>query len=332
MFYSTTSLKNLEKIEILFFEATVKTLLNTKDGVLVIDDELIPSRAKDVELKTVSNRKSGKEGPVADCMACSLLGIMYGMKLRSSGVSQVDNVVALASSIPKINQNVSLTFDRGYGKRSFSETMISRGFNISTFASTTGSRHPFVSPEEVFNFERKLLQKGASQEMINARISPIRKWIFNEGDYLGSEIRVASVGVSNRKQLFASIVREVFDRKSTKKSLRFFLSGIADNSIPLIGTTWVCISLGERISNETLLYGDNWEEKEVVEKALLQNCNPLSIGQRCADWFLLRTFHFTGTLGSGLGSLDRNVTNENLRVVMDSLLDSWYKRVSSTSA
>ena len=138
--------------------------------------------------------------------------------------------------------------------------------------------------------------------------------------------------MSNGKQLFASIVREVFDRKSTKKSLRFFLSGSADNNIPLIGTTWVCIPLGESISNETLFYGDNWEEMEVVQKALLQNCNPLSIGQRCADWFLMRTFHFTGTLASGLGSLDRNVTNENLRVVMDSLLDSWYKRVSSTSA
>ena len=168
MCYSTTSLKNLEKIEILFFEATVKILLNAKDGVLVIDDELIPLRAKDVEEKAVSNRKSGKEGPVADCMACSILEIVYGMKLRSSGVSQVDNVVALVSAVPKINQNVSLTFDRGYGKRSFSETMISRGFNISTFASTAGSRHPFVSPEEVSNFGSKLVHKGDSQEVIKA--------------------------------------------------------------------------------------------------------------------------------------------------------------------
>ena len=126
MCYSSASLKNLEKIKILFFEATVKILLNAKDGVLVIDDELIPLRAKYVEEKAVSNRKSGKEWPVADCMACSILEIVYGMKLRSSGVSQVDNVVALVSAVPKINQNVSLTFDCGYGKRSFNETMINR--------------------------------------------------------------------------------------------------------------------------------------------------------------------------------------------------------------
>ena len=49
MCYSSASLKNLEKIKILFFEATVEILLNAKDGVLAIDDELIPSRAKDVK-------------------------------------------------------------------------------------------------------------------------------------------------------------------------------------------------------------------------------------------------------------------------------------------
>ena len=70
----------------------------------------------------------------------------------------------------------------------------------------------------------------------------------------------------------------------------------------------------------------------MAEEALLQNCNPLSTGQRHADCFLIRTFHFTETLGSGLGTLDRNLTNENLRDVMDSLWDSRYKRVSSATA
>jgi hypothetical protein len=35
--------------------------------------------------------------------------------------------------------------------------------------------------------------------------------------------------------------------------------------------------------------------KDVVERLLLQRCSVLTIGQRCADWFILRQFRVTGT-------------------------------------
>ena len=57
-------LRNMNGLERSFFERSVTHLLNKRNGVLVIDDELISSRASDVETKTISNRKSGKEGPV----------------------------------------------------------------------------------------------------------------------------------------------------------------------------------------------------------------------------------------------------------------------------
>ena len=68
-------LRWLESLEREVFTKSVDTLLNRRNGSLVIDDELISSRAVDVEQKTVSERKSGKEGPVSDCIACSLTSV-----------------------------------------------------------------------------------------------------------------------------------------------------------------------------------------------------------------------------------------------------------------
>ena len=117
-------LSNLHKIEELIFERSVKTLLNKENGSLVIDDELISSCAKDVESKTLSNRKAGKEGPVSDCIACSVTNVLFGLRLRVSGVNQTTNVNNLLWTLPKITSakhHVRLTFDRGYGKLPFVE-------------------------------------------------------------------------------------------------------------------------------------------------------------------------------------------------------------------
>ena len=118
-------MKELRPLEKFFFERSIKTLLNRSNGSLVIDDELISSRAKDVESKTVSNRKAGKEGPVSDCLACSLTSVLYGMRLCVKGVTQEENVAALLSNLPHLtssNDKLRLTFDRGYGKMPFVET------------------------------------------------------------------------------------------------------------------------------------------------------------------------------------------------------------------
>ena len=50
------------------------------------------SRANDVEAKMLTNRKKGKEGSVSDCIACLLTNVFYGMRLRTKGVTQFDNV------------------------------------------------------------------------------------------------------------------------------------------------------------------------------------------------------------------------------------------------
>ena len=72
-------LPRLNPMDVMFFEQAMQLLFNTKDGSVVVNNKLVPSRAGDVESKTVSQRKTGKEGPIADCLADSLIGILIGM-------------------------------------------------------------------------------------------------------------------------------------------------------------------------------------------------------------------------------------------------------------
>ena len=91
--------------------------MNMKDGSYVVNDKLFSARAEDVETKFVSQRKAGTEGPISDCLACSLIGVILGMKLRVSGESQQQNVQTLLGTNLEITQtghHPSLKVDRGY--------------------------------------------------------------------------------------------------------------------------------------------------------------------------------------------------------------------------
>ena len=64
--------RSFAEFEKIFFQRSIEIMLNKHNGKLVVDDELIASKSVDVELKCVSQRKQGKEGPIADCISCSL--------------------------------------------------------------------------------------------------------------------------------------------------------------------------------------------------------------------------------------------------------------------
>ena len=90
-------------------------LTNTENGSYVVDDELFASRAKDVKAKCVLQRKAGTEGPIADCFAYSLIGVLLEMRLQVSGELQKQNVQNLLKTTPEITQaghHPSLKVDR----------------------------------------------------------------------------------------------------------------------------------------------------------------------------------------------------------------------------
>ena len=78
--------------------------MNTNNGNFVLDNELIFFRAKDLEGKVLSHRKTGKEGRVADCFVDSILDILYGMRLKYDGELQKGNVSKFMKIIPPITQ------------------------------------------------------------------------------------------------------------------------------------------------------------------------------------------------------------------------------------
>ena len=97
-----------------------------KNGILVINDELIFSRVDNVESNTVLNRKSGKEGPVSDFIMCSFTNNLFGSRLRVKGETQEQHVEELIGNFPPIttqHNKIMLTFDRGCGKMTFDESM-----------------------------------------------------------------------------------------------------------------------------------------------------------------------------------------------------------------
>ena len=95
-------LRKMEILEEKMFQPSVDILMNKKSGELVLDDELIGSRSNDVECKTLSHRKSGKEGPVVDAIADSHVGCLLGMQLRVKGESELDNVMKLFERFPTL--------------------------------------------------------------------------------------------------------------------------------------------------------------------------------------------------------------------------------------
>eukprot|EP00957_Ditylum_brightwellii_P058160 4410524-Ditylum_brightwellii.AAC.1 len=126
------------------FSCSIQLLLNVENGVLTLDDELIRYCFGDVQLKTVSDWKAGKDGPVVDTVACAVTSVTFGMQLHCSGESQISNCYTLLESFPNVGNTVTLTFDCGYGKLNFVNKIIHCGFKGSAFTATMGSRHPFI--------------------------------------------------------------------------------------------------------------------------------------------------------------------------------------------
>ena len=92
-------------------------MFNTKSGTLIIDDELVDSRASDLKAKAHTLRKAGKDGPISDAMADSVICLLLGMRLRVTGELQKDNVIELlktARTVTDRSHHPSFSTDRGY--------------------------------------------------------------------------------------------------------------------------------------------------------------------------------------------------------------------------
>eukprot|EP00956_Cyclotella_meneghiniana_P032366 scaffold88613_cov67-Cyclotella_meneghiniana.AAC.1 len=164
-------LRQLEPLEKAMFEPSIDILLNKTSGELVLDDELVGSRASDVECQNHSDRKAGKDGPVADGIADSHLGINYGFRLRLSGESTIQNIQQLLERLPTLTSethNVEIKFDRGYGKVTILLTVGIKGYSMRTVACEIGSKHPFIKSIDALAFKDSLTGQDDTAELESA--------------------------------------------------------------------------------------------------------------------------------------------------------------------
>ena len=150
---------------------------------------------------------------------------MSGLRLRVKGESQQANVHAFLDTLPSIitsEEKIRLTFDRGYGKMDFIVENARKRYNISTIATTLGSRHPFVTKKESDKYIQDCQAKGELSIETKNKVELYSNWIGDQDDLFGSGIRIAKRELEGAPTIYAYAMNEVFDPKVSQKLLRFF--------------------------------------------------------------------------------------------------------------
>jgi hypothetical protein len=338
-------MQNLHHLEEKIFERSKKFFFDTRNGCYVLDDELLPSKATDLESKTLCSRKTGKEGSTADIICDSFLQVVLGMRLRTSSDTQLENVEKLLDTFPPIEENRLSDFgpllacDRGYGKKKVIQLFAKKHYKVITVCAAAGSEHPIVPTSVVNAYHKKLLSQQSEENMVLQQdddsemidsLSNISQWTIadNEDVLLGPEIKVAMD--AEVEQLYAIAYRDIFDKKIAQKILRFFIYGFP-NSTAIINR-WSVVGKVVKSASCPLFVDDVPEDKledaELVEQHLLKRCTVLTTVQRSCDWFTLRAFHLTATMAGKLFTSTSTVTPTEL---IDKLMDSWFSRSRSTT-
>jgi hypothetical protein len=110
-------------------------------GCYVLDDKLVSSKATAIEVKTLSSRKSGKEGSTVDA--------------KNPSDTQEENVKQLVSLLPRPSHPYTspstpmIAFNWGYGKMNMINYFLEKQFKIITVCTAVGSGHPYVSESDV---------------------------------------------------------------------------------------------------------------------------------------------------------------------------------------
>eukprot|EP00474_Spongospora_subterranea_P007755 CRZ08213.1 hypothetical protein [Spongospora subterranea] len=150
---------NLTAFEKVSFSVSNSIFVVPNHTTATLDDDLYGTRASDNQVKTISNRKSDKEGHCADVIADALFRITLGIRFRRRGEFQVRNVdrqlnyILDACGEQSLNGFV-MTADRGYGSMSLLKAMLSHGIRcIFIMPEHLKKCHPFVG-KSFLNLDR----------------------------------------------------------------------------------------------------------------------------------------------------------------------------------
>ena len=307
-----------------------------------LDDDLYGTRAVENQVKTLSARKVDREGHTADVIADELFKITLGIRFRRRGEGQHENVQKLLTHMLEGRTGQSLcgftiTADCGYGSLKLIEELNKQGVSaIFVMPGHVLRCHPFVglsylSSGTADDCEEGQLQdsnmagEGDGSAFDGSILDRPEAFVIKDDASCGPDVvaavkklRTPDGETRSRRQVVAIAVRE---RPTTKfcKAIRFLYS--VPPHISSAVDTWLAVPKSETTSH--LLFNDRSEHGEVeasaissdekkasIESFLLQHCNVKTIGQRCADWFLLRQFRVTGTSAGQLLLSDSSITEQ----------------------
>lgn len=151
----------------------------------------------------------------------------------------------------------------------------------------------------------------------------------------GAFFATKNVGASaatlvGQKKATAVAVREQGTEKFAKV-LRFMYT--VPTPVQEILNTWIAVpkpnySFKKVLYTRRNIEGEHIAElKDNLEAVIKTNCVSLTVGQRCADWFVLRQFRVTGT-NAGLMLLSSDTARSALGIAgsgQDKTLEDWFK-------
>ena len=223
-----------------------------------------------------------------------------------------------------VDHDVEIKFDRGYGKMTLLSAVGIKGYSMRTIACEIGSKHPFIKAADAVAFKESLirdsetdLQDDDDNPMV-ATYKELEPFILDGTELGGAQVTSAKKEVeigpkigqdndvdSNRRAkaaVHAYGIRDVFDKKNAVKDLRVFSTGgRLDNETAHV---WVVMEKHKLNIHKNVLFSNTKASAKrlFVETQLLYFCQPLTIADKVAEWFLLRRFRFrfTGTMGATL--------------------------------
>ena len=287
-----------------------------------------------MENKTLSHRKSGKEEPVFDAVACSHTANLLGVRLRAKGTTEIENISSLLTTLPtlnSVNHKISIKFDRGYGKIKVLGAVGEKGYDMSTVAATVGSNHPFIASDVSEAYVQTLVANRDPHK--DAKMSLFKEFVLD-----GNELGGPQVSVAKRKMklsdsdktvtVYASAIRDVHDKKVPCKDLRFFNTG---RNHFINAHVWIATDKNVYLTaNLLFLSRQASEARSKVETKLRAWCQPLTLTQRTGDWFLMRKFRITGTIASSLPAAqvlqEDDDEHSAKRTLLDKFNDSHHNR------
>lgn len=179
----------------------------------------------------LSSRKTAKEGPVSDMVACSHTAVIFGSRIRVKEETQQENVQALLETLPTVtaaNHQIKAKFDGGCGKMSFLQVAFKKITTVSPLPTQLVPECPSSCKMRLMGTQKWNLDNSLLEAEVTERVSLFDAWTLKGLPSGGPTVRVAKRNIAveegNGKEVevCAVTVQDIFDEKAEVKDLRFF--------------------------------------------------------------------------------------------------------------